>query len=243
MRPLRRGRDVDEMKSDSSKKEASARRASAEAARGNDDDGAAQHPRGSGTGERILDAAEVVFAESGFAGASVRDIAARAGLNAASLYNYYPGKQELYEAVLDRALTPIFEMLGGLTGQVGGNQANLDAIDTVVDHIAARPAIARMLHYEALAGGESIARLVGRWIAPIYGRAVAALRASPADSAWSDAELPLLIESFHNVIVGYFSMAPLMERILGEDPLSPKQMTAHKAFLKKFVARLVNPVE
>ena len=53
-----------------------------------------------GTVARGLDAAEAVFAESGFAGASVRDIASRAGLNAASLYNYYPGKQELYEAVM-----------------------------------------------------------------------------------------------------------------------------------------------
>ena len=37
-----------------------------------------------GTVTRVLDAAESVFAESGFAGASVRDIASRAGLNAAA---------------------------------------------------------------------------------------------------------------------------------------------------------------
>jgi AcrR family transcriptional regulator len=172
----------------------------------------------------------------------VRDIASRAGLNAASLYNYYPGKQELYEAVLDRSLFPILEMLSGLAGTAAADDASLDVVDVVVDHIAARPAIARILHYEALAGGESIARLVGRWIAPIYGSGVEALRRSEAADVWTPDELPLLIESLHNVIVGYFSMAPLLERIVGDDPLSAQALARKKVFLKKFVARLVrNP--
>jgi TetR/AcrR family transcriptional regulator len=183
-----------------------------------------------------------VFAESGFAGASVRDIASRAGLNAASLYNYYPGKQELYEAVLDRSLFPILEMLGGLADTAAADDASLDVVDVVVDHIARRPAIARILHYEALAGGESIAHLVGRWIAPIYSSGVEALRRSEAAEVWTADELPLLIESLHNVIVGYFSMAPLLERIVGDDPLSEQALARKKVFLKKFVARLVrNP--
>jgi AcrR family transcriptional regulator len=195
-----------------------------------------------GTVARVLDAAETVFAESGFAGASVRDIAARAGLNAASLYNYYPGKQELYEAVLDRALFPILEMLGDLAGTAAADDASLDVVDVVIDHIAKRPAIARILHYEALAGGDSIARLVGRWIAPIYSSGVDALRRSEAAEVWTAEELPLLIESLHNVIVGYFSMAPLLERIVGDDPLSEQALARKKVFMKKFVARLVrNP--
>jgi TetR/AcrR family transcriptional regulator len=202
---------------------------------------AATSERG-GTVARVLDAAESVFAESGFAGASVRDIASRAGLNAASLYNYYPGKQELYEAVLDRALFPILELLGGLAGTAAADEASLDVVDVVIDHIAQRPAIARILHYEALAGGESIARLVGRWIAPIYSSGVEALRRSEAAEVWTADELPLLIESLHNVIVGYFSMAPLLERIVGDDPLSQQALSRKKVFLKKFVGRLVrNP--
>jgi len=195
-----------------------------------------------GTVARVLDAAESVFAESGFAGASVRDIAARAGLNAASLYNYYPGKQELYEAVLDRSLLPILEMLGGLAGTAVGEDASLEVVDVVIDHIAERPAIARILHYEALAGGESIARLVGRWIAPIYSSGLDALRHSDAGAVWTAEEMPLLIEALHNVIVGYFSMAPLLERIVGDDPLSAQALARKKVFLKKFVTRLVrNP--
>jgi DNA-binding transcriptional regulator YbjK len=50
------------------------------------------------TRERILDVAEALFAERGFAGTSVRDIAASAGLTAASLYNHFDGKEALYDA-------------------------------------------------------------------------------------------------------------------------------------------------
>ncbi len=188
---------------------------------------------------RVLDAAEYVFAEYGFAGASVRDIAARAGLNAASLYNHFPGKQELYEAVLDRGLLPILELLGELPVAGANGAPELDVIDTVVDYIAARPALARILHYEALAGGESINRLAGRWLTPIYASGIDALARSSAARTWQADELPLLIEALHNVIIGYFSMAPVLEGIVGEDPLSPAALERAKRFLKKFVASLI----
>ena len=201
--------------------------------------GSAPEPARGGTVVRVLDAAEYVFAEYGFAGASVRDIAARAGLNAASLYNHFPGKQELYEAVLDRGLMPILELLGELPAGGGDGSPDLDTIDTVVDYIAARPALARILHYEALAGGDSISRLAGRWLAPIYASGVDALKRGPAAGVWTADELPLLIEALHNVIIGYFSMAPLLEGIVGEDPLSPAALARTKRFLKKFVASLI----
>lgn len=54
---------------------------------------------------RILDVAERVFSEHGFTAASLRDIAARAGIKHASLYYYVPGgKQQLYEIVMERTL-------------------------------------------------------------------------------------------------------------------------------------------
>src|SRR5690606_1390985 len=49
--------------------------------------------------EQILRAAAEVFAEKGYAGARVRDIAARAGVNAQLISYYFGGKLGLYRAI------------------------------------------------------------------------------------------------------------------------------------------------
>ena len=64
------------------------------------------------TRDIILDAAERRFAERGFAGVSVREIAADAGLkNQASLYHHFKNKRALYEAVLARGLHPLIQVV------------------------------------------------------------------------------------------------------------------------------------
>jgi AcrR family transcriptional regulator len=65
--------------------------------------------------ERILRAAEEVFAERGYQGASVTEIARRAGVVASVLYDHFPSKKELHiellhrhtEALIARAASPV----------------------------------------------------------------------------------------------------------------------------------------
>src|SRR5580698_313272 len=52
----------------------------------------------------LLAAASTEFAERGFDGTSIRDIAARAGVSLSALYHYYPGKQALLAAILDEGM-------------------------------------------------------------------------------------------------------------------------------------------
>ncbi|MDX7949903.1 TetR/AcrR family transcriptional regulator [Lichenihabitans sp. Uapishka_5] len=55
--------------------------------------------------DAILAAAEAVFAERGFSGATTAEIAARAGLPKANLHYYFATKAELYRQVLKGVLT------------------------------------------------------------------------------------------------------------------------------------------
>jgi TetR/AcrR family transcriptional regulator len=50
----------------------------------------------------ILDAAEALFARRGFRSTTIKAIAGDAGVNTALLYYYFPDKQGLYHAVLER---------------------------------------------------------------------------------------------------------------------------------------------
>ena len=60
--------------------------------------------RGAATRERIVEEAFALFAERGFHAVSVRDIAAAVGIKDASLYNHFPTKQAIFDAIVREAL-------------------------------------------------------------------------------------------------------------------------------------------
>src|SRR5258705_11177243 len=59
------------------------------------------------TKHRILDSAERLFAEYGFAGVSLRAIIADAKVNLAAIHYHYHSKEALFDAVILRRLEPI----------------------------------------------------------------------------------------------------------------------------------------
>ena len=64
------------------------------------------------TKEKILDAALTLFAENGYDGTSVEQIANIVGIKAPSLYKHYKGKEDILNALIDSAETRYEEMFG-----------------------------------------------------------------------------------------------------------------------------------
>jgi AcrR family transcriptional regulator len=50
--------------------------------------------------QQVIDAAEAAFAESGYLGATMADIAGRAGVSTGNLYRYFANKDELFYSIL-----------------------------------------------------------------------------------------------------------------------------------------------
>jgi len=71
--------------------------------------------------EKLLQSAKVLFAEKGFGGVSVREIAARAGVNSALVGYYFGGKQALFNEVYRSYAQPLarerMKMLSALTAK------------------------------------------------------------------------------------------------------------------------------
>jgi AcrR family transcriptional regulator len=58
---------------------------------------------------KILDTAKELFAEKGFDGARVDEIARRAGVNKALIYYYYKNKQALLDALIEQVKNGVFQ--------------------------------------------------------------------------------------------------------------------------------------
>ena len=64
--------------------------------------------------ERLLDVATEVFLDKGFKGASMSEIAQRAGASKQTLYARYPSKAALFAALVERKASHLFEAIGPL---------------------------------------------------------------------------------------------------------------------------------
>ena len=64
------------------------------------------------TRDRILNEALTLFAENGYDGTSVEEIAEKVGIKAPSLYNHFKGKEDILNALIDMAEARYEEFFG-----------------------------------------------------------------------------------------------------------------------------------
>lgn len=112
------------------------------------------------THERIMDAAERLFAEHGFNGTSMRRITGAAAVNVAAVNYHFGDKESLYAEVLRRRLRPInAARLARLEEAVAAAGDAPPPLETVVD-ILLRPVFE--VHRDPARGGPHIVRIIAR---------------------------------------------------------------------------------
>jgi TetR/AcrR family transcriptional regulator len=127
----------------------------------------------------ILEAAEAVFAEHGFGGATTAAIAARAGVPKANLHYYFPTKATLYRAVIERVLTAWLEAASSFDESDDPEEAISRYISAKMDLARSMPLGSQIWASEIMRGApviqdflettlaewvESRGRVVRRWI-------------------------------------------------------------------------------
>ncbi|MFV0243584.1 MAG: TetR/AcrR family transcriptional regulator [Qingshengfaniella sp.] len=141
----------------------------------------------------ILDKAELAFAEAGFEGTKVRDIAQRAGVNQALIRYYFGSKSDLFDEV--------FRRRGGI--MASNRQANLDHLLATRDNPTVEEVLRAYLapQWDMKYSGESGAAFV---------RMQARLHAEPEERA-----LRLRSEVYDPSVLRYIAT---LSRILPEIP-------------------------
>jgi len=191
------------------------------------------------TRDTILDSAERHFAARGFDGVSVREIAADAGLkNQASLYHHFTNKRALYEAVLERGIGPIVELVAASATPPDSVDGDLgDFLDGVLDYLGEHPHLPSLIQRAALDDSTYLRDAVGRVLRPLYAEGISVLERS--DGPWESADYFHLGASLYQMIFGYFANAQLFGAVAQFDPLAPAAVERQRRFLRTAVRQLM----
>ena len=86
--------------------------------------------------QRLIDAAATVVMRDGHEGTTTRAILAEAGLSAGALYTYFSSKEELFEALAERALG---ESVFLYTAEAGPDESPMALLGRFVDELLTQP--------------------------------------------------------------------------------------------------------
>ncbi len=195
------------------------------------------------TREVILDTAERLFAERGVDGVAVRDLAKVMNLTAPSLYNHFPSKQALYEAVLERGIAPIVQLVAEAwqPGALRPDRIEV-TIDDFVSHLAKHPHLARLLQRALLEETGSVQNIIAHWFDPLYRQGFAVIRETADEAGWDRNELPHVALGLFGMVFAYFTYLKTLEAVAPNgNPLSPQTLRVQRRFLQKAIFRLLGP--
>ena len=120
------------------------------------------------TAEKILTAARKTFAEYGYSGTHVDEIAQRAGVNKASLYYQIGDKDTLYANVIHQVLGNIAQDIAQAVARADSPEEKLKAyILFIADAVDKNPEIPPIMMREIASGGANLPRVVVEDIASV----------------------------------------------------------------------------
>jgi AcrR family transcriptional regulator len=118
---------------------------------------------------KIAAAAEGLFAELGYEGTAVRDIAKRAGVNGAMIHYYFGSKDGLYRAILEGAASKVRALLVEASVSRASTESRLAGfVDAYAAYILSQPNLARILYREMLTGAKHLMRVAEKYAVTNY---------------------------------------------------------------------------
>ena len=195
---------------------------------------AAETPSEQSSRERILDAAESLFARRGYAGVGLRELAEMVGLGKSSLFHHFASTPQLHAAVCARILSRIADRVDE---SLAGGGSPMDRLERVfgdlLDLLAARPNDARILlrslfEDDELAGETSEEREGRDLTKRIMGSISELLREGMDAGQFRSVHVPGLLLSLIGQTVFPLASGEFGQEILGKDPFDPSEVKRRK---------------
>jgi AcrR family transcriptional regulator len=198
--------------------------------------------------ERILDAAERLFAERGFHATSTRQIAAEAGISIQTLHYHSGSKLNLYHMVLERSVIPVTRMIDRhvqamLALDLNDDQALHEHTDRLIDElfdvVGEHPNYASLFLRQWLERDSELRKVEQEELVPRIGEWVSRVEELVGQERRSGIDLPLVLLSLSWVYWGMNASPGFIGPLLGIDPDSTEYQRRLREHAKAVTRRML----
>ncbi len=188
--------------------------------------------------EEILSIAEELFAEKGFEGVSMNDIAERVDMQKSALYYYFKSKKDIYDSLIKEIYIKLQDKVREPVLQGKGREEKIRLlISHLIDFWAEHPRFPVLITREVLSNGELVtSELIPQFWLPMFSAVVGDLSAESAENEdVQDMDMPLLVINVFGISSFYFFVAPILKTMTGEDYYSRAKIEKLKGEVIKMI--------
>lgn len=189
--------------------------------------------------ERILKAADRVFGEMGFDAATVRRIAEISKTNKALIHYHFNSKEGLFESVLDQYFE---ELSDNLQKTLIADRSLPDRMnrlfDRYIEFLEKNKNFIHIIHRE-MNGGKQMQRVINHMV-PLFQLVLRGMREAYPATRTGELSAEHLLISGYGMIITYFTCSGIVQKLIGSDPMLPKNLQIRKNHLYRMFEVIVD---